>query len=100
MSEPVRSVLALAGRVRMTSGALEMFHLLEGLHAAGCSVALACDEVASQLVDRDVSFPILSWRDASAWLTATNGESPFQKRSKLPRPDILHIHGMRLGRGG
>lgn len=100
MSKPIRSVLALAGRVRVSSGALHMLDLLAGLRASGINVSLLCGGLDPELVERDIAVPVIHWRQVAGRLAALRNDDTFQKTFTHPPPEVIHIHGRRLGWSG
>ena len=100
MDETQQSVLAIAGRIRMSSAALYMFDLLRGLHEEGCRVALICRNRPGERGRWRAPFPAFRWRDVAAGPVALCERERFEKTLHIPWPDVLHLFGKGLGRSG
>lgn len=98
MDTSIGYILALAGRVRASSGYLHMLDLLQGLSDRGVTVSLLCVALPDGIGARNMSFPVHTWREMRgrrpSWGAAL-GEIVQWKKTRL-----IHVHGAKLGRPG
>jgi len=96
---PVRSVLAVAGRVRMRSGCLHMIELLRGLRQSGCEVSLLCGRMSAELFSRQPPFPVHVRSDLVGDWPPWGGWRRIEEFVDGCRADVIHLHGGGLGAG-
>ena len=100
MSTTVESIVAVAGRVCLRSGCLQMLELLQGLSTRGCEVALVCARVQAEVGSRQVSFPTHTWAQVTGRWPSLRGDAAFQELLQQRKVQVVHVHGTRLGRTG
>ena len=100
MSTPVESIVAVAGRVSLRSGYLQMLELLQSLSARGCEVALVCARVQAEVGSREISFPTHTWAQVAGRWPSLRGDAAFQELLQRRKVQVVHVHGTRLGRAG
>ena len=99
VSGSIDSILALAGRVRISGASLQMLDLLSGLHARGCRVVLLCRRLPAELDCRHITFPVAQRAGSGASRAAFRDPDFFQRHYHHAPPQLVHVYGARLGWG-
>lgn len=97
VSLPIHNILALAGRVRVSSGYLHMMELLRGLACRGCHVALVCSRIGADMGSRETPFPVSTWSEVAGRWRAAWGRPDVEAFARRQNAQVIHVHGTGLG---
>jgi len=90
----------MTGRVRLTSGCMQMLDVLRGLYESGCLVSLLCEGMSGGLERGEGPFRVVTWRQVGRRMSALQNEENFRKLFGQAPADLIHVYGTRLGRRG
>ena len=100
MSVSIERILAVAGRVNLRGGYLQMLELLQGLSARGHEVTLLCARMQSEFFSRGIGFPVHTWAQIAGPWPSLRNEAAIQEFVQRRKAQIIHVHGDRLGSVG
>ena len=100
MSVSIERILAVAGRVNLRGGYLQMLELLQGLSARGHEVTLLCARMQSEFFSRGIGFPVHTWAQIAGPWPLLRNEAAIQEFVQRRKAQIIHVHGNRLGSVG